>query len=120
MKLILLRDQKSGFTGSTTFSITVQAEITEEEREHIARYKMGKTLLYTNMEDRGSGVLGAVSRKMIGTEITIDDLVKGKTVEYKDILEMIAFEKQVIVASEVFKEILDAMATFGGEDVIEI
>jgi hypothetical protein len=59
---------------------------------------MGKTLLYTKnvMVDRGSGLLGAASRlafRMTNVEVTVDDLVNGKHLECKDIVEMLAIEE---------------------------
>ena len=80
---------------------------------------MGKTLLYTNMENRGSGLAGMLSRAAIGIEITIDDLINGKRVESKDIIEMLAIEEQIKQACENFKIVLETMANFGGEEVVE-
>jgi hypothetical protein len=115
-----MRNQKQGLTGKAIFSTTVKAEVTEEEKQNIEKYRLGKTILFTNMEDRGTGLLGAISRKMMATDLTVNDLVKGKTIEYKDILEMIYFEKQIVEASEFFKEIVETMASFGGETIIDI
>ncbi len=119
MKLILVKDQKKGFTGKVSFSMSAKVEISEEEKANISRYKMGKTMIYTNLTERGKGVLGLISRAAMGIEITIDDLVKGKTVECKDIFEMIALEDQMKEACQNFKLILSTMASFGGEEIIE-
>lgn len=119
MKLSLRRDQKTGF-GKPTFVLVARAEVTDEERQHISKYKLGKTMLYTNMEDRGKGLLGALSRYAMGIEVTVDDLISGKKVECKEILEMLAVEEQLKEASRNFKQVLSAAAQFGGEEVLDI
>jgi hypothetical protein len=119
MKLVLNRDQKKSLTGKAKFKLDAVAELTPNEKRNIDKYKMGKTLLYTNLENRGKGLLGVISRAAMGIEITVDDLVSGKTVECKDILEMIALEGQVAEACESFKLMLDTAANFGGSVTLE-
>ncbi|OIQ70414.1 hypothetical protein GALL_479740 [mine drainage metagenome] len=127
MKLLLRRDQKSGMlgVGKITFTLGVRAELTEQERSDIKKYKLGETMLYerSTMTERGSGLLGLASRlafKMINLSISVNDLTSGKTVECKDILEMLAVEDQIKEAAQTFKSVLTAAAQFGGEEVIEI
>ena len=125
MKLLLRRDQKSGFTGKITFILDVRAEISEEEKANIKKYKLGETMLYERMTlaDKGSGLLGVASRlafKMMNLTISVDDLSKGKLIECKDIVEMIAVEDQIKEACQTFHAVLRTAASFGGEEVIEI
>jgi hypothetical protein len=125
MKLVLRRDQRSGMLGKVTFSLDVRAELTPEELDRIRRYKLGETELYSSHEmvDRGSGLLGAASRlawKAITLRICVNDLTNGKRVEAKDVLELLAIEDQIRTAAQTFKQVLDAAATFGGEEVIEL
>jgi len=125
MRLILRRDQRSGMLGKVVFSLDVRAELTDEERQNIRHYKLGDTELYSSHEmlDKGSGLLGAASRlawKAVVLRISVNDLANGKKVEAKDIVEMIAIEEHIRQAAETFKQVLDAAATFGGEEVIEI
>ena len=126
MKLLLRRDQKSGMlgVGKVTFILDVRAELTEEEKSHIKKYKLGETMLYERdkLTERGSGLLGLASRvafKMINLTISVNDLTTGKTVECKDIVEMLAVEDQIKEAAQTFKAVLTAAAQFGGEEVIE-
>jgi hypothetical protein len=88
-------------------------------------------MLYQRYEkeitDKGSGLLGLASRaayslafKMINITVSIDDLEKGKKVDCKDIVEMIAVEEQIKEAAQVFKNVLMAAASFGGEEVVEV
>lgn len=127
MKLLLRRDQKSGMlgVGKVAFTLAVRAELTEEEKSNIKKYKLGETVLYerSTMTDRGSGLLGLASRvafKMMNLSISVNDLTSGKQVDCKDIMEMLAVEEQIKEAAQTFKAVLTAAAQFGGEEVIEL
>jgi hypothetical protein len=125
MNLLLRRDQRSGVMGGITFMLDVRADISAQERDSIARYKFGKTVLYSRdqLVDPGKGLLGIASRlafKAMNISVTVDDLAGGKRIECKDILEMLAVEEQIRDAAQTFKQILVAAAHFGGEEVIAI
>jgi hypothetical protein len=125
MKLLLRRDQKSGFTGKVTFTLAVRAELTEEEKSNIKKYKLAETMLYerSKLVDPGSGLLGLASRvafKMLNITVSVKDLADGKTIDVKDIVEMLAVEDQIKEACQTFKAVLTAATHFGGEEVIEI
>ncbi len=125
MKLLLRREQKSGFTGKVTFNLAVRSELTEEEKSNIKKYKLADTMLYerNKMTDGGSGLLGLASRmafKMLNISVSVKDLADGKTIEVKDIVEMLAVEDQIKEACQTFKAVLTAATHFGGEEVIEI
>ena len=88
MKLLLRRDQRAGMMGmgNMIFTLDVHAELTADESQHIAKYKLGKTTLYSRGEiiDRGSGLLGLASRlafKAMNISVTVDDLAGGKRIE---------------------------------------
>jgi hypothetical protein len=127
MELLLRRDQKSGMMGmgSVTFVLEVRARLTSEEQKNIARYKLGKSVLYTKGElvERGSGLLGLATRlafKAMNISVSVDDLSGGKRIECKDIVEMIAVEGQIREAATTFKQVLETAAQFGGEEVLAI
>ena len=125
MKLLLRHDQKSGLTGKITFILGVRAELTDEEKNNIRKYKLGDTMLYerATLIDKGSGLLGAASRlafKMMNLTISVNDLADGKKVECKDIVEMLAVEDQIKEAAQTFKNVLEAAARFGGEEILEL
>lgn len=125
MKLLLRRDQKSSMLGKVTFTLSVRAELTEEEKANIKKYKLGETMLYERLKtiDPGAGLLGMASRmafKMINLTISVNDLEKGKDVEVKDIVEMLAVEEQIKEAAQTFRAVLNAASGFGGEEVIEL
>lgn len=126
MKLLLRRNQKAGMLGmgKIAFQLDVRAELTSDELANIKKYKLGETCLYERVKliDPGMGLLGVASRlahKMMNLSISVDDLTKGKQIECKDIVEMIAIESQVKEAAETFKNVLDAASHFGGEEIIE-
>lgn len=125
MKLLLRRDQRSGMMGKVVFSLEVRADITNEEKANIQKYKLGETELYASHEllDKGSGLLGAASRlafKAMTISVSVKDLTGGKKVECKDIVEMLAIEDQIREAAKTFAQVLAAAAQFGGEEVVEV
>ena len=125
MKLLLRRDQKTGLLGGKiTFTLNVRAELAPDEVEHVKKYKMGDTMLYQKFGvEGGSGLLGVASRlafKAVNVTVTVNDLVNGKHIQCKDIVEMRAVEEQIKEASQTFKEVLETAAHFGGEEVIEL
>lgn len=124
MKLLLRRNQKTGMLGKVTFVLDVRAELTPEESADIKKYKLGGAMLYEREKivDPGSGLLGLASRlafRATNLSISVNDLAGGKSVECKDIIEMLAIEEQIKEAAEVFRAALRAASTFGGEEVIE-
>ena len=125
MKLLLRRDQKSGLIGKVTFTLAVRAELSDEEKKNIQKYKLGETMLYERdkLIDRGSGLLGLASRvafKMMNISVSVDDLTDGKKIDCKDIVEMLAVEEQIKEAAQTFKSVLEAAAHFGGEEIVEL
>lgn len=127
MKLLLRRDQQtSGLLRNTiTFSMTVRAELSDQERQNIQKYKLGESILYSRGElvDKGSGLLGLASRMAfhaMNISVSVNDLANGKRVECKDIMEMLAVEEQIKEAAANFKAVLEAAAHFGGDEVIEL
>jgi hypothetical protein len=125
MKLLLRREQHAGLLGKISFSLTVRAELTEEEKSSINRYKLGDTVLYekSKIVDPGSGLLGVASRlahKAMNVSVSVRDLAGGRRIDCKDVVEMLAIEEQIRVAAHTFRSVLEAARTFGGEEVVEI
>lgn len=125
MKLLLRRNQRAGMLGKVIFTLEVRAQLSDEEQANVTKYKLGQTMLYQSheMTDRGTGLLGVASRlafKALTIHVTVDDLYYGKRIECKDIVEMLAVEDQIKEAARTFAQVLQAAATFGGEEVVEI
>lgn len=53
-------------------------------------------------------------------QITVNDLMKGRTVKCNNILEVLEVEKDIRAAAEIFAAILRAASWFGGEEVVEL
>jgi hypothetical protein len=123
MELLVRRGQKSGMLSTKiTFTLYAKARLTEAEAEDILKYKMADTVLYQDyeVEEQGSGLLGLASRaafKALHTNVTVGSLMSGINLECKDVVEMLAIEEALMKASELFKRVLDAAASFGGEEV---
>ena len=127
MQLLLRRTQKSGLTGKITFSLYAKVRLEEAETANIRKYKRGSEVLYEKVKiqaEGGSGgdwaLLGrALAARALNITVSINDLLDGKTVTCRDILEMRAAEEQIKEACGVFKEILESAAHFEGEEVID-
>ena len=127
MKLLLRRDQRQGMlgVGKVVFSLHVRAQLAEDDRAAITKYKLGDALLYekSTMIDPGKGLLGLASRlafKAMNITVKVNDLVHGKSLECKDIVEMLAVEEQIREAATTFNAVLNAAKHFGGEEVIDL
>lgn len=125
MKLLLRRDQRPGMLGKVIFSLAVRAELSPEERASIDKYKLGDTLLYekNTILAPGHGALGLATRlahHATNISVSVYDLIGGKKVECKSIVEMLAIEEQIREAGETFIAVLRAAARFGGEEVLEL
>ena len=125
MKLLLRRNQRAGLLGKVTFALDVRADLDGTEFDNIKRYKLGDTMLYQSHElvDRGSGLLGVASRlafKAMTLSVSVNDLVNGKRIECKDIVEMLAVEDQIRDAAKTFVQVLTAASQFGGEEVVTL
>ena len=125
MKLLLRRDQKPGMLGmgKVTFILDVRAELTNDEQSSVKKYKLGDTMLYERdkITDPGSGLIGLASRiafKAMNLTVSVDDLTRGKQIECKDVVEMLAVEDQIKEACKTFKAVLTAATHFGGEEVV--
>lgn len=125
MKLLLRRDQRSGMLGKVVFSLHVRAQLSPEEQTAVSKYKLADTELYSSHEmvTKGSGLLGLASRlayKAMTITVLVKDLSAGKTIDCKDIVEMLAVEDQIKEAARTFAQVLAAAATFGGEEVVDL
>jgi hypothetical protein len=126
MKLLVRRDQRSGLLGKIIFQLDVRAELADDERQNITKYKLGKEMLYVKneMPNVDAGTLKGFGKLMVAhalnITVSVNDLVNGKRIECKDILEMLAAEEQIREAARNFNAALAAAARFGGEEVVDL
>lgn len=125
MKLLLRRGERSSVLGKPVYALEMRAELSNEERGWIDKYKFGSSVLYTrkgappqarNWAEAGQVLLHV----MTDLTVTVHDLVHGKKVECKDIMEMLAVEQQIREAAQNFANVLRAASQFGGEEVIAL
>jgi hypothetical protein len=114
MKLIIRRDQaaKTGIFGGhkgMRFSLSCRVELSPEEQALIEKYKVHEHVLTWRETDRG---------KIPG--VTVRSLVSGYNVELDDVATLLNNEEVIKKACKDFKNLLMVMASFGGEEVIEI
>jgi hypothetical protein len=114
MKLIIRRDQaaKKGLLGGhkgMRFSLHCKVQISPNEQELIDKYKVSDHVLTWRGTDKGQ-VPG----------LTVKDLVYGHTTEVDDVGTLLNNEAVIKDACKDFKDLLMVMASFGGEEVIEI
>lgn len=93
------------------FLLGCRVELTPEEHSLITKYKAGNeplTLLKIGEDVKQSGFL------------YIEDLVGGKSYECKNVTELLQAAEQIMKGCEGFKTLLTVMASFGGEEIVEI
>lgn len=128
MELLLSRTQKTGFTGlgAPTFVLNLRSRLTDEESSFVQKYKLGKGILYekASVVDKikiagpWQKVITFLAAKLKGDVFTVNDLVNGRKVECKDILEMLQAEETIKEAAQNFYSILLTCQHFDGEEVI--
>lgn len=114
MKLVIKRDQKAqtGLLGGhkgMIFLLSCRVELTPEEQDLVKRYKAEMHPLTFTTDREGNKI----------PKDTVSSLMRGVTEEMKDITILLNNEEIVKEACKGFKTLLEVMATFGGEEVIE-
>jgi hypothetical protein len=113
MKLFISRDQAKGLLGGTKFELSAKVELTSDESALVSKYKTDKeVLLQKEIKIPFTG-------KAVVLDINIGGLVSGQTFKCKDIADILEYEKNVKEACENFKNYIEIMKQFGGEEVIE-
>lgn len=126
MKLLLRRNERSSITGKPIYMLEVRVEVSAEEKGWIEKYKFGPSILYSKkgkpMGDSTAwaGIGQNLLHYALDMTVSVHDLVHGKKVECKDIMEMLAVEAQIREAAQTFGNVLKAASQFGGEEVIEL
>lgn len=113
MKLIIKRNQQAqtGMFGGhkgMSFLLTCRIDLTSHEQGLVAKYKAQNHPL-TFVTHNGQQI----------PSITVDRLMQGISEEVKDITILLTNEGVIKNACKNFKTLLDVMATFGGEEVVE-
>lgn len=126
MELLLSKSQKSSMMGNISFVLHVRTKLNDEEQALVKKYKMGTEVVYEKLPVTGmmsgmgdiASAFTAITAKALKLVFTVNDLVKGRTIECKDIIDMIAAETQIKEAADSFYALLMASKGFEGEEVI--
>ncbi len=128
MKLRLNKSQRTaGLAKKVVFTLGAQVDLSAQEQDYVNRYKMGKEIVYSKervqveRDDYASakGIMRNLSALALNLKISVNDLVTGRTIECKDILEIIDAEESIREACKGLKGMLDACSGFEGEEIIE-
>lgn len=139
MKLVLTRSQRESgmLSKSVVFMLSARADLTEEEKHNVQKYKLGGELIYCSEKSREhfergrdaaargttTGAISSLARvamAKLSLNITINSLTQGQIVECKSLEEIIGAEEAVRSACENLRAYLDTAAMFDGrQEVIE-
>ncbi|MCB0680385.1 MAG: hypothetical protein KDC32_05485 [Saprospiraceae bacterium] len=131
MKLLIQRNQKSGFTGKSKYTLYVRAQLNDAEAEIVRRNRLeNELLLYfdrdeykagfaRNAKDEG-GFWGMAMRMMRDVALTIGKLIEGTTFTCDNVGQLLSVEDETLIAAKNLKRYIKAAATFGGELAIDI
>ena len=113
MKLYITRDQESrkGLLGGhkgMRFILSCRIELSPEETDLVEKYKQWNVRVYSYLTIKEKEVIH-----------TLRDLCNGITVWCDGAPDLLADEERIKEACENLKILLDVMASFGGEEVIE-
>jgi hypothetical protein len=127
MDLLLRRSERaSSVLGKPIYILEVRAGLSQQEMDWVQKYKFGPSILYArnarpNVDTATvSGIGLMLLHHALNMTVSVNDLVHGKRLECKDIVEMLAAEEQIKEAARMFATVLKAAAGFGGEEVIPI
>ena len=114
MKLIIKRDQeaRTGMFGGhkgMKFLLSYRVELTPEEQALVTKYKVENHVLTYTTTQKGIKI----------PKDTISSLTRETTESLDDVTILLRNEDVVKNACKDFKTLLEVMATFGGEEVIE-
>jgi hypothetical protein len=117
MKLIIRRNQadvKGLFGGhkGVNFALFAKVDILPEEKALIERYKVHDYPLAQSEFKLG--------KEMVPFNLTVDSLVNGSTTTTDSIATLLKLEADIKEGCQNLKSMLSVMATFGGEETIEI
>ncbi len=104
MKLVIKRSQDRGMMGGISFVLEAKVELTDNEQELVKKYKADREVLFTQGDKYA---------------YTISSLIGGTRDKCKDIKILLENEEVIKNACANFRTLLDVMAKFGGEEVIE-
>jgi len=120
MKLFITKNQAKGvWGGNIVFELSTRVELSPEEIALVNKYNVGKEVLLERKPVSGAENLEAIMIGRLHFLITIEGFMKGQTFKNKNIGELLETERNVKEACEKFKNYLEVMKGFGGEEFFE-
>ena len=113
MKLHIRRNQASGMLGGIKFELIGKVVLTQEESDLIKRYKAEKQVLLKKE------IKIPFTSRALTLDITIGSLVNGQTFKCEEIGDILETEKELKDSCQTFKLYIEAMKSFGGEEILE-
>jgi hypothetical protein len=113
MKLFITRDQSKALLGGTKFELNARVELTNDEANLVKKYKADKEVLLKKE------IKIPFTGRALELDIKIENLVAGQTFKCADVGDILETEKNVKEAAENFKNYIEVMKNFGGQEVIE-
>jgi hypothetical protein len=123
--LLLRRGTRVGVFHRAIYVLDIQAQLSDEEQEVVARHGLAQCGLYRRSElvEPGRGIAGLIYRldyRARNLTITSGDLIVGRRVEAADLAEILALEDLITRAARTFSMLVRAAADFSGDEVIEL
>jgi hypothetical protein len=113
MKLQLTKDQAKGLLGGVKFELVAKVDLTSEEGDLVRKYKAEKEVLLRRE------IKIPFTGKSIILDLTIGSLIAGQTFKCGDIGEILEYEKSIKESCANFKNYIEAMKHFGGQEAFE-
>ena len=113
MKLFITRGQSKKILGGTSFELSARTELTNDEASLVKNYKAEKEVLLQKE------IKIPLTGSSIAMNITIGSLMAGQSFKCNDIGEILEYEKNIKESCAAFKNYIEVMKSFGGEEVIE-
>lgn len=113
MQLVIKKDQSKKLMGGMSFELLAKVQLTENEAALVSKYKADKEVLM-----KKEFKIPFTGRAIV-LNITIGSLIAGQTFKCNDIGEILEYENSVKESCEAFKNYIEVMGSFGGEEVIE-
>ena len=131
MKLLIRRDQKTGFTGKQKYTLYVRAQLTEVEASIVRQNRLeNELLLYFDKDEHTfgfarrakeeGGFMGLAMRLLRDVSLTVGKLIEGATFTCDNVGQLLSVETEATTAAKNLKRYLIAAATFGGEEALDI
>ena len=132
MQLVLKREQSSKglMSKSVVFVLNARADLSEEEKHNVEKYKLGPQVIYNSEASRkhleagsNSGTAGSIARLALARmslNISVDSLQRGHAINCSTLDEVLGAEEAIKDACESLKTYLEIAETFDGrQEVID-